>query len=310
MAKWDDWEDLVDDNDPGEELGPSEETLAYRREQLVEESNKIVQVWFDEDRGRTNEEASLNLVMLAGTDSNGVKQVPVAWQHFPSARSIRGPKKSKESIETIKAWLLDCEANHASDSCGSAILGVGLPTRILDVGNLGGKNDIRLMNSMGTMGTYIALSHCWGRTQVITTTSKTCQARTECIPMEYLSKTFREAVEICRALKIRYLWIDSLCIIQDDPQDWASEAGIMANVYQFAYLTLAATSSQSGDQGLFRDNECIYVSDEPDGGSPYRFCFRRRFDHVWQYFGSALGTGELLEGPSESFPLLERAWVL
>jgi hypothetical protein len=63
------------------------------------------------------------------------------------------------------------------------------------------------------------------------------------IPVHQLPATFYEAVLITSALKIRYLWIDSLCIVQDDPYDWEAEAPKMATVYRSSYLTLAALHS-------------------------------------------------------------------
>lgn len=69
--------------------------------------------------------------------------------------------------------------------------------------------------------------------------------------MANLPKTFRDAVQITRALNIRYLWIDSLCIIQDDQRDWASEASQMGKYHLNSFLTLAADAARDGSQGYF-----------------------------------------------------------
>ncbi|PQE03115.1 heterokaryon incompatibility protein [Rutstroemia sp. NJR-2017a BVV2] len=55
--------------------------------------------------------------------------------------------------------------------------------------------------------------------------------------------TFQNAVQITRALGLRYLWIDSLCIIQDDKDDWQFESAKMANIYLGSCVTIAATAS-------------------------------------------------------------------
>jgi hypothetical protein len=65
--------------------------------------------------------------------------------------------------------------------------------------------------------------------------------------------TFRDAVELCRRLKVRYLWIDSLCIIQNDAQDWTLEARAMASVYKEAYLTISASLSASDSDGFLQE---------------------------------------------------------
>lgn len=63
---------------------------------------------------------------------------------------------------------------------------------------------------------YIALSHCWGTEQNFTTTKATRDARMKEIAWNELPKTYRDAIKVARKLHIRYVWIDSLCIIQDD----------------------------------------------------------------------------------------------
>ncbi|KAF7870204.1 uncharacterized protein EAF02_009394 [Botrytis sinoallii] len=73
--------------------------------------------------------------------------------------------------------------------------------------------------------------------------------------MEDLPKTFEDAIEVCMQLKIRYIWIDSLCIIQDDKEDWARESVTMIDVYGSGVLNIAASSSIDGSQGCFFDRQ-------------------------------------------------------
>ncbi|EFX05665.1 tol-like protein [Grosmannia clavigera kw1407] len=79
--------------------------------------------------------------------------------------------------------------------------------------------------------------------------------------MHDLPKTFRDAICLCRFLKIQYLWIDSLCIIQDSVggEDWIRESSKMAQVYQYSYCNIAATASQGPSGGCFfkRNNMAI-----------------------------------------------------
>jgi hypothetical protein len=77
--------------------------------------------------------------------------------------------------------------------------------------------------------------------------------------MQDLPPTFPDAVQLSRALGIAYLWIDSLCIIQDDADDWAREAGRMADVYRSATLTLSADAAADCNAGLFQPvNRCKF----------------------------------------------------
>jgi len=108
----------------------------------------------------------------------------------------------------------------------------------------------------------MTLSHCWGRTQFITTTRDTLRKRRAGIALSDLSETFKDAVSLTRKLKIRYLWIDSLCIIQGDNDDWEREAGKMGSVYSQSFLNIAATSSAAGSGGLFKER-LVLIGDVP-----------------------------------------------
>ena len=97
-------------------------------------------------------------------------------------------------------------------------------------------------------GNYLTLSHCWGATPSDaswkTTLGKVKSFSTR-IPLEDLPRTFQEAVTITRSLGQRYIWIDSLCIIQDSTEDWEVESAKMAEVYSKSLCTLVATSAHS-----------------------------------------------------------------
>jgi hypothetical protein len=71
------------------------------------------------------------------------------------------------------------------------------------------------------------------------------------IPKEAISKTFQDAIIITREFGIDYLWIDSLCIVQDDSEDWARESSSMAGVYGSSTLNIAASGASDGSIGCF-----------------------------------------------------------
>jgi hypothetical protein len=79
-----------------------------------------------------------------------------------------------------------------------------------------------------------------------------------------MPKTFQEAILVSRELRIRYLWIDSLCIMQDrdDLSDWAREASLMYKVYSNSYCNISAPDSSDGTHGLGRD--CTTLELEPE----------------------------------------------
>ena len=101
---------------------------------------------------------------------------------------------------------------------------------------------------------YACLSHCWGnpKTLIRTTLTNKHQHITEGVTIEVLPKTYRDAILVCRKIEVDYLWIDSLCIVQDDDQDWREQASRMGDVYENAFVTIAAVTAQDASQGLFR----------------------------------------------------------
>jgi hypothetical protein len=113
-----------------------------------------------------------------------------------------------------------------------------------------------------------------------------------------LTRTFQEAITVTRALSIEYIWIDSLCIIQEDNKDWYIEAPRMEQVYGHSYLNLAALASLDGRGGLFRERRPTSLS--PIMFKARSFLLNGSFKIVRQDFWE----GNVLDAP-----LYQRAWV-
>jgi hypothetical protein len=178
-------------------------------------------------------------------------------------------------VSLLRMWLSACDRNHHCTSLNTSGTQPSMPTRLIDVGDAV-DTYLRLVESYDktTAQRYCALSHCWGK---LTERQKSCtyqanhDALMKNIDIQGLPKTFRDAIAITRALNVRYLWIDSLCIIQDDPQDWAAESERMEDVFSSAYVTLAATSSRSSMEGFLgsrrgrRPEDCVELRSEKSG---------------------------------------------
>ncbi|KAG4267588.1 hypothetical protein FPRO04_12743 [Fusarium proliferatum] len=128
-----------------------------------------------------------------------------------------------------------------------------LPSRVLCLKDDAGHDVVKLFETKGSRGTYCALSHCWGPQgkHPLRTTKANLEEHVANIPWSSVPRTFRDAIELIRGLGIKYLWIDSLCIIQDDDSDWNCEARKMASVYQRAALVIAAAGANDSTEGLF-----------------------------------------------------------
>lgn len=121
---------------------------------------------------------------------------------------------------------------------------------------------IRLVVPQRARRNYVALSHCWGppSKRPICTTKDNLSRHIAGISLSCLPKTFQDAVAITRALDLQYLWIDSLCIIQDDGNDWASEAPRMGELYSHASLVVAASGARDSSEGCFLERSPLESS--------------------------------------------------
>ncbi len=104
--------------------------------------------------------------------------------------------------------------------------------------------------SRGLKAEYIALSHCWGGKISPLLTTETLEPFQNRLSYAALPANFRDAIVITRELGIRYLWIDSLCILQDSKQDWQQESKMMAAIYRDSTLTISAMASSGSTQGI------------------------------------------------------------
>lgn len=142
----------------------------------------------------------------------------------------------------LSGWINSCKASHARCQVQESSW---LPSRLLDVGPPDGSELPRLveMLSANSQGDYAALSHMWGDMNVrppLRTLVSNYDDMKIGIPIPGLPKNFVQAMIVTRKLGLRYLWIDSLCIIQDSSSDWKSEAATMHEVYKFAKVTIVA----------------------------------------------------------------------
>ncbi|KAH6683930.1 HET domain protein [Halenospora varia] len=166
---------------------------------------------------------------------------------------------SDASWKLITRWLTECTKNH--QSCNQAAKqDTWFPTRLIDVGIQKVGSAPRLILAAETQfgagkDAYLALSHSWGSKQMETLTTTNISALQDGILLDKLPTTFKDAIRVARRLGIRYLWIDSLCIIQDSKDDWRKEAAVMGKVYQRSYCNIAANAAAEGYEGLFIDRD-------------------------------------------------------
>ncbi|CAF3471479.1 unnamed protein product [Fusarium graminearum] len=164
-----------------------------------------------------------------------------------AGRPVEHDGESPNAISRAIGWIDEC--NRHSACCHHDTL---LPSRVIDVGDNRSSPYVRLWETGGIeTGDYIALSYCWGKSPQYTTTKSTLNDRKRQIPISDLPQTHQDAIKLTREFGIGYLWIDSMCICQDDYDDWERESARMLSVYANAYLTINASKGNDSSSGLF-----------------------------------------------------------
>jgi hypothetical protein len=208
---------------------------------------------------------------------------------------------SFQTMCLIRDWLDVCIRTHEACSIGRD--DAWIPTRLLELSGFREDTKLRLRSQFQDEDIrYLTLSHCWGHTDSQTTklTAKTLVFFHDSIALAELPQTFRDAVEITRELGFRYLWIDCMCIFQEDPDDWRREAALMSKVYANSRLNIAAASATDSSQGCFRDRDLSRVLNYIDGPA----C-----DDVGPQ-SRVLTPSDMWSHEVEEAPLHQRGWVL
>ncbi|KAH9225021.1 heterokaryon incompatibility protein-domain-containing protein [Leptodontidium sp. 2 PMI_412] len=184
--------------------------------------------------------------LFSRRDGESVPEIP---DTIGTVKEVAEESSSDSCFELASTWLKTCVDSHPA--CRSEAL-QALPTRVIDVG-VAGTRDPFLVESQGQSGKYVALSYCWGDPRfhnVLKTTADTYKKHLERIDFSAMPRTLQDAVTITRRLAIQYLWIDALCIIQGDADDWARESSKMCDVYSNAHLTIAGDNSPGNSHGI------------------------------------------------------------
>ncbi|KAF5686908.1 hypothetical protein FCIRC_2599 [Fusarium circinatum] len=171
------------------------------------------------------------------------KEGTVAGSRTPG-RICTAEHEPESYLTLIQRFLERCTKSH--QACGADVM-YDMPTRVIDVGS-GKQGDLpRLVVTDQSMKEkYLALSYCWGPgTDTFTLNHKTMEEMQRGISESRLVAAHRDTIALSRQLGIQYIWIDALCIIQGDKDDWESESKLMAKVYGHATLTI--TAGRSGD---------------------------------------------------------------
>ncbi|KAK4640932.1 hypothetical protein QC761_608050 [Podospora bellae-mahoneyi] len=168
------------------------------------------------------------------------------------------------TVSKVSQWLELCGQDH--DTCSPLRSGLQTqqwyPSRLISVH----PGSVRLVETVEATitGPYLTLSHRWPANASVYTQLKedNLSSLKTRIDVDCLSKVFQDAIVYTRRLGVEYIWIDSLCIIQDSKEDWEAESATMAEIYSRSYCNLSATADRCQEEGLFHPRQKLQFSHE------------------------------------------------
>lgn len=200
---------------------------------------------------------------------------------------------SPRAMSVARSWLSDCVAGHRRCAGEESHQ---LPSRLLEVGS----NDIVRVVTPSNPVPYVCLSYCWGGDQQVKSTrSNIAMHHMPGLRISTLSKSIRDGIHVTMILGLRYIWIDALCIVQDDPADTAGEIAKMPAIYQGALLTLSAGGASSSSDGFLGIR---------DPSTMFKIKVRGPKRNVYEMLLDPLSP--ILSGKQPADPLNTRAWTL
>lgn len=169
---------------------------------------------------------------------------------------------------------------------------------------------------------YAALSYCWGAEGTFMTVDDTVQETLEIAPLDHtltlaeakreipfdkLPSTLKDVFILAKEIGFKHLWVDAICIVQGNPEEWEDESRRMGNIYSNAQLVISATRSENVQQGLFLPRSAPSIAQDvisPGGVMSARrnlnheimTSCRTRSDRWWE------------ANINKTFPLLGRGW--
>ncbi|KAI9741632.1 MAG: hypothetical protein M1834_000016 [Cirrosporium novae-zelandiae] len=163
---------------------------------------------------------------------------------------------SEASLALMMRWFRQCVETHTRCNMVRKNASDWYPTRLIDLGN-NSEKDIRprliVTRNVCPEGPYVTLSHRWGSAKFLQLKKECLKNLQNAIPSSELPKTFLDAMAVSRRLGVRYIWIDSLCIIQNNRDDWLREASLMHQVYSNSFCNISATGATDSSTGLFKE---------------------------------------------------------
>ena len=152
-------------------------------------------------------------------------------------------------MQLVEGWITTCRSTHVS--CRARV-GLQIPTRLLDIGDDSSKMVKMVPGATARDAHYAAWGYCWGQKPQFLLLRSNYKELENGIPFNSLFNVAQDAITVCRALSIQYLWMDSMCIIQGPDGEFLQEAARMEDVYAGSLITIVAAGSRDQTQHFLR----------------------------------------------------------
>ena len=215
---------------------------------------------------------------------------------------------SPRALNLAKQWIQSCSKRHSVCRHLQARTDRPfLPNRLIRILSLQPENvKVRLIETeqecQQTTVEYLALSHCWGKNTFLTLKQEKLGEFKTLIPFKDLARNFQDAIRITARLGFEYLWIDCMCILQDDKEDWRSESANMGRIYANAACTISATASRDANGGCSYPRQAL-IADCVLGTQPFSALA------VKSPISDPNGLDNLFDEKIESAPISSRGWT-
>ena len=200
--------------------------------------------------------------VLSYTDSPIAKDIHV--------HPINPDSNSLATYDLAKSWIHGCLTTHRHDAVHDA---APMPARLLQVDDLSPKGDVRITDRVyhnQQEVSFVALSYCWGGDQPHKLTAENLKSCEGILQYAQLPRTIQDAINVTKGLDCGYLWVYSLCILQDDEEEKHREIRKMPFIFARAVVTIAAANASTAFDGFFhprsQEEEMISLSIQDHNG--------------------------------------------
>ncbi|PIG87037.1 DNA polymerase alpha catalytic subunit, partial [Aspergillus arachidicola] len=185
----------------------------------------------------------LQLSTSAVYESPDSRTLGFAGWNLSQSLEVNEDSGSSAAFNRARQWLSHCVQHDQACKPPDTEF---MPRRLVNVGSWEGSREPFLFEPT-TPVPYACLSYCWGIDidRVMKTTTDNIHSHYQRLELATLPAAIQDAIVVCRALKISNLWVDSLCIIQDDKVAWLHDASTMHDVYRNSHLTIAVMEPNS-----------------------------------------------------------------